>query len=356
MNTPFSPTALYTNKTTCPQTLLDSLSARAPQQVSSDVIRARDQFYSGTLDTLARRVACVTCHLVAQHDSLLHVQPKVVNETGETGLRSFFNKYLKGKASRLADILPRRRPKKVGPLEAAGIWLALTLVSIPWLSYILILSFLRKKRAKTVSLTNAWANFVLKKILRINIIVDDKHSGVPSSYGSPPYIFVLLNQYSLLESMLILPAVIPPNMEVFAFANIEFLMIPLVGQNRLQAKGAVNRAIRRMKDDKASMIISIEGRRSADGSLSEYKKGPAILAIKTGATIIPVVIHGTREIWNHGDWKVKTGGDVLVKFLEGIDTHGLTMNDRFMLTQKLRDIADRELFGKFEIKTHGRQY
>jgi hypothetical protein len=40
---------------------------------------------------------------------------------------------------------------------------------------------------------------------------------------------------------------------------------------------------------------------------------------------------------------VKTGGDVIVKFLEGIETSGLTMNDRFTLIQKLRTIANREL-------------
>lgn len=32
--------------------------------------------------------------------------------------------------------------------------------------------------------------------------------------------------------------------------------------------------------------------RSPDGSLSEYKKGPAVFAIKTKATIVPIVIKG----------------------------------------------------------------
>jgi hypothetical protein len=141
-----------------------------------------------------------------------------------------------GKATQLASILPRRSPKQVGALEAAGIWFALVMVSIPWLSFILFLSFLKSRRSKTISMTNSWANFVLKKvglrgistldnqILKVNLIVEDRHD-----YGSPPYIFVLLNQYSLLESLLILPAVLPPTTEVFTFANIEFLMIPFLG-------------------------------------------------------------------------------------------------------------------------------
>eukprot|EP01124_Arcella_intermedia_P025239 TRINITY_DN4474_c0_g1_i2.p1 TRINITY_DN4474_c0_g1~~TRINITY_DN4474_c0_g1_i2.p1 ORF type:complete len:142 (+),score=28.24 TRINITY_DN4474_c0_g1_i2:461-886(+) len=134
-------------------------------------------------------------------------------------------------------------------------------------------------------------------------------------------------------------------------------MIPLLGwvfwktlrsemvirQNKTQAKKAINNAIQRMKTHKASMIISIEGQRSVDGTLSKYKRGPVIIAIETGATIVPVVVKGTREIWPYGDWKLKVGGDVMVKFLPGIETKGLTRADRFILTDQLRRIAEEEL-------------
>lgn len=62
------------------------------------------------------------------------------------------------------------------------------------------------------------------QILKIRLFIDDPHD-----YGSPPYVFVLLNQTSLLDALLVVPAAIPASREVFVFANIEFLLVPLVG-------------------------------------------------------------------------------------------------------------------------------
>jgi len=68
----------------------------------------------------------------------------------------------------------------------------------------------------------------------------------------------------------------------------------VIRQNKKQAKSAINHAIKRMIEDKASIIISIEGKRSKDGSLSPYKRGPVLIAIQTGATIIPVFMKGLK--------------------------------------------------------------
>lgn len=67
----------------------------------------------------------------------------------------------------------------------------------------------------------------------------------------------------------------------------------VVRQNRRQALRAIDRTVQRMRRDKASVVISIEGRRSETGGLSAYKKGPIVLALNAGATIVPIVIRGT---------------------------------------------------------------
>jgi len=135
------------------------------------------------------------------------------------------------------------------------------------------------------------------------------------------------------------------------------LLVPLLGwvfwktlrsemvirQNQQQARGAIKRAIDRMQNGKANMIISIEGKRSTDGNLSLYKRGPALMAIQTRATIVPFVILGTQEIWPYGDWKIKRGGSVHIKFLKPISTADMTIEDRFTLTKQLRQLADAEL-------------
>jgi len=117
----------------------------------------------------------------------------------------------------------------------------------------------------------------------------------------------------------------------------------VIRQNKRQAKSAINHAIKRMVEDKASVIISIEGKRSKDGTLSPFKRGPVLIALQTSATIIPIFIKGTREVWPYGDWKFRVGGQITVKFLPGIETKGMKMEDRFRLTQQLRDLAELEL-------------
>jgi hypothetical protein len=69
---------------------------------------------------------------------------------------------------------------------------------------------------------------LLWQIFKVRLSVE-----APHEYGPPPHVYVALNQTSLLETVLILPAALPTTSEVFLFANIEFLMIPLLGTNCL---------------------------------------------------------------------------------------------------------------------------
>jgi len=220
-------------------------------------------------------------------------------------------------------------------------------------------------------MVNNWAQFILTKILRIELSVDDTQlrAGIPESKElvdentgdlRPPLIFVCLNQVSLLESLLIFPAILPTRSQMFLFANLEFLLVPLLGwvfwktlasemvirQNQNQARGAITRATHRLRHKKASMLISIEGKRSSDGQLSAYKRGPALMAIQAGATIVPLVISGTKEIWPYGDWKLKRGGSVQITFLKPIPTINMTIEDRFNLTNHLRRLAEQVLTEK----------
>lgn len=46
--------------------------------------------------------------------------------------------------------------------------------------------------------------------------------------------------------------------------------------------------------ERRPLVIFPEGRRSVNGRLSEFKHGPALLALRTGAPIVPIHIEGTR--------------------------------------------------------------
>jgi len=98
-----------------------------------------------------------------------------------------------------------------------------------------------------------------------------------------------------------------------------------------------------------NLWISIEGRRSKDGSLSPYKKGPVILAMQAQAKIVPVLIHGTGNCLPRGKWRISPG-KVTIRFLEVIPTENMQYEDRDKLVNILRTLAEKELGQQSEMR------
>ena len=65
--------------------------------------------------------------------------------------------------------------------------------------------------------------------------------------------------------------------------------------------------------DRRPLILFPEGRRSPDGNLVEFKPGAAMLALRTGAPIVPIYLDGVRESLPRGA-HVPTATDVRVRF------------------------------------------
>ena len=88
--------------------------------------------------------------------------------------------------------------------------------------------------------------------------------------------------------------------------------------------------------------MSIEGRRSTNGSLSQFKKGPVVMAIRAQAKIVPVIINGTKEVLGYGNYKIQSG-KVVVRLLKMIHTKGVRYEDRVVLLNQLVALSEREL-------------
>jgi 1-acyl-sn-glycerol-3-phosphate acyltransferase len=183
--------------------------------------------------------------------------------------------------------------------------------------------------------------------LGIQVTVEDRNRGG----HAPPIVFAQLNQTSLLE-ILYWPLALPfPSrfIENIGFALIPFLGwasvgfggIPIVRQWSWQTRRGLKKAERCLKKGQ-SLCISMEGRRSQDGNLSPYKKGPVVLALSTQAQIVPVIFQGARETLPHGAWRPRPGR-VRVVFCEAIPTAGLTREDRNGLVARLHELAKAEL-------------
>lgn len=81
-----------------------------------------------------------------------------------------------------------------------------------------------------------------------------------------------------------------------------------------------------------SVIICPEGTRGKDYHLRPFKKGPFVLAIASGAPVIPTLLYGTREIMPKGSFIVR-GGTVHIHFLEPVPTAGYGYEDRTQLME-----------------------
>ncbi len=121
-------------------------------------------------------------------------------------------------------------------------------------------------------------------------------------------------------------------------AKKELFKIPLFGyamhrsgyiavdrSDRRKALASMAEAARRIAAG-ASVVIFPEGTRSPDGNLLPYKKGGFLLALKAGASIVPIAITGSRDIMpKHSRWI--RGGTIRVHIFAPVATSD---RDEFM--------------------------
>jgi 1-acyl-sn-glycerol-3-phosphate acyltransferase len=86
-----------------------------------------------------------------------------------------------------------------------------------------------------------------------------------------------------------------------------------------------------------SMMIYIEGKRSFDGKLLPFKKGPFYLAIESGVPVVPVTIAGTHECMPKGQFAVKPG---LVRLIFHPPIEPKDFGDRDQLMEQVRQAIE----------------
>jgi 1-acyl-sn-glycerol-3-phosphate acyltransferase len=69
----------------------------------------------------------------------------------------------------------------------------------------------------------------------------------------------------------------------------------------------------RILDEGHVLFVFPEGTRSPDGALQEARDGLALLALRTGAPIVPIGIGGSNRVWPKGQRLPHPGGHVVVR-------------------------------------------
>ena len=114
-------------------------------------------------------------------------------------------------------------------------------------------------------------------------------------------------------------------------------MISVDRSNHEAAIASIREAGRRIRAERASVLISPEGTRSRDGTLGDFKLGAFHLAAQTGVPIVPMVMRGIERLSPLGSPLVRSGV-VRVDFLEPIDTSAWSPADVRLHAQRTRTL------------------
>ena len=106
--------------------------------------------------------------------------------------------------------------------------------------------------------------------------------------------------------------------------------------DRKQAFAAYQVAALELVESRSHVLVFPEGTRSRTGLMLPFKKGPAMLAIASGAPLVPCYCAGTFGILPKGSFWVRPG-PVQVLFGPPLSTQELTYDDRDALTERLRN-------------------
>jgi len=90
-------------------------------------------------------------------------------------------------------------------------------------------------------------------------------------------------------------------------------------------------------DQGVNMTIYIEGKRSFDGKLLPFKKGPFYLAVECGVPVVPVTITGTHYAMPKGRFAIKPG---LVKVIFYPPIEPTDFGTRDCLMEKVRAVIE----------------
>lgn len=124
---------------------------------------------------------------------------------------------------------------------------------------------------------------------------------------------------------------------LFAQAMRAVGMVEVDRAARSAAIESVNRQAAEVVERGHSLIIFPEGTRSRDGELKQFKKGAFTMAVAGAMPVLPVTIHGTREVWPPESLMIH-GGPVRMVIDRPIPTSGLGRQEVDGLRERVREI------------------
>jgi len=110
---------------------------------------------------------------------------------------------------------------------------------------------------------------------------------------------------------------------------------------RNSRKHALEAGVATLRDG-ISLLIFPEGTRSKTDEMLPFRPGPFTMAIEAGAPLVPITVHGTRELMPKGTLAIRPGR-IRIICREPIATEGLRATDRPALMDRVRAIMQQDL-------------
>jgi 1-acyl-sn-glycerol-3-phosphate acyltransferase len=151
-----------------------------------------------------------------------------------------------------------------------------------------------------------------------------------SSFMDFPVLFVAINKYLVfvakkeLKKIPIFKSIL--NVSGFIFVDRD---------NTSDAIDSLNELKSDIKNTPRSVVVFPEGTRSSSNQLQSFKKGAAVLSIKTGLPIIPVYIMGSFDWWDTKNFR-KNSNKIVVNFGKPIITENKQYEDRENITNSIK--------------------
>jgi 1-acyl-sn-glycerol-3-phosphate acyltransferase len=186
-----------------------------------------------------------------------------------------------------------------------------------------------------------WSRFLLKTVgVRLHVTNPHETTVIPGT----PYI-IMSNHRSHYDIPLIFVS-LPGSIRMLT--KKELFKVPLWGRglkaaeflsidrhDHAQALKDLEYAKKQMKGG-IVLWIAPEGTRTRTGALGEFKKGGFMVAIQTGAMIIPVGIKDSEKILKPGTWDFCLNQDVHITIGKPIDASAYTPEERDRLMKDVR--------------------
>jgi len=212
------------------------------------------------------------------------------------------------------------------------------LTGIPWTYLTKDITFLYR--------SCMWAAFTGVRIAGVKV----RTIGLEKIDPARTYIF-MSNHISNLDPPITLP-LIPRRTSVMV--KKELFRVPILGKimqigslvpvdrgNRDSGIAAVRDAVKAL-DQGLNMTIYIEGKRSFDGKLLPFKKGPFYLARECNVPVVPITISGTEKVMPKARFAIRPGtATVTVEFHDPIEPSNF--GERDCLMAKVRTAINRGL-------------